>query len=148
MLRRPPRSTQSDTLVPYTTLFRSSRIGAAGAARASSRQQPLSPAAPSLLATSLLARSALAEPAATALAPVICVDRDVAVGELAGPHRGATAAAADVASGVEPAATDVPGNRCLLIARPLPAPGAHPPRADGDGQGVAIGPHSRLSCPP
>src|SRR3546814_2449822 len=27
MLRRPPRSTRTDTLFPYTTLFRSHRIG-------------------------------------------------------------------------------------------------------------------------
>src|SRR3546814_11161685 len=29
MIRRPPRSTRTDTLFPYTTLFRSERIGAA-----------------------------------------------------------------------------------------------------------------------
>src|SRR3546814_7716627 len=28
MIRRPPRSTRTDTLFPYTTLFRSVRIGA------------------------------------------------------------------------------------------------------------------------
>src|SRR3546814_6440842 len=35
MIRRPPRSTRTDTLVPYTTLFRSSRLarGATGRAR-------------------------------------------------------------------------------------------------------------------
>src|SRR3546814_8502492 len=27
MLRRPPRSTRADTLCPYTTLFRSERVG-------------------------------------------------------------------------------------------------------------------------
>src|SRR3546814_4645059 len=30
MIRRPPRSTRTDTRVPYTTLFRSCRIGHAG----------------------------------------------------------------------------------------------------------------------
>src|SRR3546814_15013553 len=30
MIRRPPRSTRTDTLFPYTTLFRSDRPGAAG----------------------------------------------------------------------------------------------------------------------
>src|SRR3546814_19703114 len=30
MLRRPPRSTRTDTLFPYTTLFRSMMIGDAG----------------------------------------------------------------------------------------------------------------------
>src|SRR3546814_8029954 len=29
MIRRPPRSTRTDTLFPYTTLFRSTRTGAA-----------------------------------------------------------------------------------------------------------------------
>src|SRR3546814_10837092 len=29
MIRRPPRSTRTDTLFPYTTLFRSARFGAA-----------------------------------------------------------------------------------------------------------------------
>src|SRR3546814_4760314 len=29
MIRRPPRSTRTDTLFPYTTLFRSRRMGAA-----------------------------------------------------------------------------------------------------------------------
>src|SRR3546814_12292452 len=29
MIRRPPRSTRTDTLVPYTTLFRSGRLPAA-----------------------------------------------------------------------------------------------------------------------
>src|SRR3546814_1756012 len=30
MIRRPPRSTRTDTLFPYTTLFRSDRCAAAG----------------------------------------------------------------------------------------------------------------------
>src|SRR3546814_8956851 len=30
MIRRPPRSTRTDTLFPYTTLFRSHRLGRAG----------------------------------------------------------------------------------------------------------------------
>src|SRR3546814_18029720 len=33
MIRRPPGSTRTDTLFPYTTLFRSRRMGAGGAAR-------------------------------------------------------------------------------------------------------------------
>src|SRR3546814_18493481 len=32
MIRRPPRSTRTETLVPYTTLFRSQRNGAGGIA--------------------------------------------------------------------------------------------------------------------
>src|SRR3546814_8635947 len=34
MIRRPPRSTRTDTLFPYTTLFRSARAVARGAANA------------------------------------------------------------------------------------------------------------------
>src|SRR3546814_10580632 len=33
MIRRPPRSTRTDTLFPYTTLFRSGRFGSANPAR-------------------------------------------------------------------------------------------------------------------
>src|SRR3546814_1048264 len=33
MIRRPPRSTRTDTLFPYTTLFRSERLGEAVDAR-------------------------------------------------------------------------------------------------------------------
>src|SRR3546814_4030405 len=32
MIRRPPRSTRTDTLFPYTTLFRSAELSASGAA--------------------------------------------------------------------------------------------------------------------
>src|SRR3546814_963988 len=43
MIRRPPRSTRTDTLVPYTTLFRSARragaIGALEAANTPSAQR-------------------------------------------------------------------------------------------------------------
>src|SRR3546814_13164125 len=35
MIRRPPRSTRTDTLFPYTTLFRSSDVGAYAIARGS-----------------------------------------------------------------------------------------------------------------
>src|SRR3546814_5470920 len=38
MIRRPPRSTRTDTLFPYTTLFRSSRSGTR--ARTDRRRQP------------------------------------------------------------------------------------------------------------
>src|SRR3546814_6659154 len=44
MIRRPPRSTRTDTLFPYTTLFRS-RAGPAGLRR---RTQPRYPPPPSL----------------------------------------------------------------------------------------------------
>src|SRR3546814_8600875 len=39
MIRRPPRSTRTDTLFPYTTLFRSDRPGADGADLAADRLQ-------------------------------------------------------------------------------------------------------------
>src|SRR3546814_18320310 len=38
MLRRPPRSTRTDTLFPYTTLFRSPEISAAAEANRRARQ--------------------------------------------------------------------------------------------------------------
>src|SRR3546814_4501630 len=41
MIRRPPKSTRTDTLFPYTTLFRSGRIGVErGAADPLARDQP------------------------------------------------------------------------------------------------------------
>src|SRR3546814_1153028 len=39
MLRRPPRSTRTDTLFPYTTLFRSDRVRATGPRDRLSRQR-------------------------------------------------------------------------------------------------------------
>src|SRR3546814_18629574 len=38
MIRRPPRSTRTDTLFPYTTLFRSRRAEGAGAADRAARK--------------------------------------------------------------------------------------------------------------
>src|SRR3546814_20595163 len=43
MIRRPPRSTRTDTLFPYTTLFRSRRSGSEGAG---SRHRPVNDDAP------------------------------------------------------------------------------------------------------
>src|SRR3546814_15437727 len=40
MLLRPPRSTRSDTLFPYTTLFRSARPAAGGPQQAGARLRP------------------------------------------------------------------------------------------------------------
>src|SRR3546814_10662993 len=41
MIRRPPRSTRADTLLPYTTLFRSGRATVAGSsARRSTTRRP------------------------------------------------------------------------------------------------------------
>src|SRR3546814_6876107 len=37
MIRRPPRSTRTDTLFPYTTLFRSGRLATQGGRRAACR---------------------------------------------------------------------------------------------------------------
>src|SRR3546814_4198155 len=51
MLRRPPRSTRTDTLFPYTTLFRSvdrdrPRLPGAGPSRTATRQPPVCRCAP------------------------------------------------------------------------------------------------------
>src|SRR3546814_6054741 len=44
MIRRPPRSTRTDTLFPYTTLFRSDAVAQApGAARRRARHPPPAP---------------------------------------------------------------------------------------------------------
>src|SRR3546814_2538524 len=48
MIRRPPRSTRTDTLFPYTTLFRSSRSGGGSRSRpitamCGSRWRPMTP---------------------------------------------------------------------------------------------------------
>src|SRR3546814_6639067 len=42
MIRRPPRSTRTDTLFPYTTLFRSCLCGAAGHERSRFPRNPYS----------------------------------------------------------------------------------------------------------
>src|SRR3546814_2705176 len=46
MIRRPPRSTRTDTLFPYTTLFRSAALRAAGADAAAGRGAGRSAAQP------------------------------------------------------------------------------------------------------
>src|SRR3546814_15824409 len=51
MIRRPPRSTRTDTLFPYTTLFRSHRGGDTGAA-----DPPSMAARPTLAGGGVLAR--------------------------------------------------------------------------------------------
>src|SRR3546814_5015269 len=50
MIRRPPRSTRTDTLFPYTTLFRSPSAADAGADAMTANMMPATSAAPSLLA--------------------------------------------------------------------------------------------------
>src|SRR3546814_8233811 len=40
MIRRPPRSTRTDTLFPYTTLFRSERFPCRGPCRRTCRSRP------------------------------------------------------------------------------------------------------------
>ena len=52
----------------------------------------------------------------TSLAPVVGVDGDVAVGQVAGPHRGLAAADADVDIDIDLAALDMRLHRRLVIA--------------------------------
>src|SRR3546814_18883573 len=47
MIRLPPRSTRTDTLFPYTTLFRSSSIGQSGAPACSSHLRAVLTVCPS-----------------------------------------------------------------------------------------------------
>src|SRR3546814_2412763 len=49
MIRRPPRSTPTDTLFPYTTLFRSVQADGRAAARALDRAHPATPVRHGLL---------------------------------------------------------------------------------------------------
>src|SRR3546814_1304108 len=45
MIRRPPRSTRTDTLFPYTTLFRSGAVAAQQAEHEHQEQQPVAESA-------------------------------------------------------------------------------------------------------
>src|SRR3546814_17953033 len=54
MIRRPPRSTRTDTLLPYTTLFRAGEQRAGGAAGGDHEGAAAEPAAPGVLARPLL----------------------------------------------------------------------------------------------
>src|SRR3546814_7327638 len=61
MIRRPPRSTRTDTLFPYTTLFRSDRIepallGWAAAAPTPGERRPMVRSRVSAIARKLLSR--------------------------------------------------------------------------------------------
>src|SRR3546814_12934412 len=58
MIRRPPRSTRTDTLVPYTTLFRSLPVLHGGAGAAGEGRSGAAPALP-VLAEQVVLRRAL-----------------------------------------------------------------------------------------
>src|SRR3546814_10370868 len=51
MMRRPPRSTRTDTLFPYTTLFRSRRAGSGGYGRRSRSRRDAAESAAANLAS-------------------------------------------------------------------------------------------------
>src|SRR3546814_18553347 len=77
MIRRPPRSTRTDTLFPYTTLFRSIRQGARR--RRHSRRESISSS--SQYAVPIFGRG---DPAALALAEeAVSVARDPAIDGIA-----------------------------------------------------------------
>src|SRR6266403_3491504 len=67
-------------------------------------------------------------------APVAAIDVDIAVGEVAGPHRRPPAADADIDLDMKGAPGHVPGDRRLVIARHRPALLADPRAADGNAQ--------------
>src|SRR3546814_19527042 len=72
MIRRPPRSTRTDTLFPYTTLFRSKRARPVNAdARCIAAQVPTArPAIPAIAASDMpFARNAVANSEAADLLP-------------------------------------------------------------------------------
>src|SRR3546814_7291697 len=71
MIRRPPRSTRTDTLFPYTTLFRSSRIAAPTASSAAPKRLiALRSASPSPRWISASCPSGLIEPTHSAFTRV------------------------------------------------------------------------------
>src|SRR3546814_2349908 len=81
MIRRPPRSTRTDTLFPYTTLFRSQAI-TARICRAFT-QRYAAPRNPVILSPSLFCRLQAALPAGRAeAAPDLGADRPCRLGRL------------------------------------------------------------------
>src|SRR3546814_1694788 len=62
MIRRPPRSTRTDTLFPYTTLFRSTDAAGASSNRAATCCSTDLPEAPSKSATALAASAPIGPP--------------------------------------------------------------------------------------
>src|SRR3546814_18790032 len=86
MIRRPPRSTRTDTLFPYTTLFRSQAI-TARICRAFT-QRYAAPRNPVILSPSLFCRLQAALPAGRAeAAPDLGADRPCRLGRLANQAR-------------------------------------------------------------
>src|SRR3546814_10608519 len=70
MIRRPPRSTRTDTLFPYTTLFRSVQSAEPAGQRAFARQAPVVVAREVAGAVASAAR--LPPPADRSRAPAVC----------------------------------------------------------------------------
>src|SRR3546814_11694324 len=125
MMRRPPRSTRTDTLFPYTTLFRS-RIVRTGAPRA--RSAPGTCAAAPDIAGLLAAHVARLPPAddRVPLRHHACrdgprVERNDRAQPAAIAHRAAPPGRAPVGSRYP--------HRCLAVARlrTPPPPSPHPP---------------------
>src|SRR3546814_16860618 len=71
MIRRPPRSTRTDTLFPYTTLVRSPRHALRTAAGGRARVQGVAPTCASRLPVDLAAHHGLHAPAGPHLAGIV-----------------------------------------------------------------------------
>src|SRR5580704_16821155 len=73
------------------------------------------------------------------LRTIAAIDVDIAVGEVAGPHRRLARAEADVDGDVDLAALHMLGDRPLVVIGHRPAIGGDLNAADGDTKPVAIG---------
>src|SRR3546814_3321493 len=80
MIRRPPRSTRTDTLFPYTTLFRSRQLALPGAARAGALRPSAGPPARRAALGGLSFPAAAGDAAVAAGAAVHCAQRGAAAG--------------------------------------------------------------------
>src|SRR3546814_3465635 len=104
MLRRPPRSTRTDTLFPYTTLFRSFLVeGAVALARALGLSELV-------IGLTVIAIGTSLPELATSIMAAIRGERDIAVGNIVGSNIFNLLCVLGLASLVSPQAVGVSSN--------------------------------------
>src|SRR3546814_15267971 len=130
MIRRPPRSTRTDTLFPYTTLFRSAGDGSVQSGPAAGRRRTAQARAPAPGRRDARRRSALPAPE-SGLAPR---DADQATAQPAwrvpGPGRlgpRVPLSPYPPAPAADPSRTPTSTRPALLTPRPPPPPPRHLP---------------------